>query len=168
MSKRLRPSLKDYLKTGEVRLESLPGFQPPPSELPAVSGSPVSEGWLSGQGENPFSEAAAAENAKNAAAVGCAEADEKISIFLDLLSEFDRRTWEPVLRSGTEIRRPPFNAVSLREDFRLVDRTRFTYYILDERNAPLRPVRTSVQIREPFVLLLKWDETGVLDIYGLP
>jgi hypothetical protein len=75
--------------------------------------------------------------------------------------------WEPILRSGTEIRQPPFNAPALREDFRVMDRARFTYYILNERNAPLRPVRSSVQIREPFVLLIKWDETGAVDIYGL-
>jgi hypothetical protein len=123
MSKRLRPSLKDYLKTGEVHLESLP------------------------EGKNTV------EN-------------EEIRVFLELLSETDRRTWEPVLRSGTKIRRAPFDAAVLREDFRLMDRTRFTYYILNEQNAPLRPVRTSVQIREPFALLFKWDETGALDIYG--
>jgi hypothetical protein len=144
MSKRLRPSLKDYLKTGEVRLETSsglqpPGSQPPPSE-PACSGPPDSERASSGD----------------------------VRAFLELLSESDRRTWEPVLRSGTEIRKPPFDAAALREDFRLMDRARFTYYILDGQNAPLRPVRTSVQIREPFVLLLKWDETGVLDIYGMP
>jgi hypothetical protein len=132
MSKRLRPNLKDYLKTGEVRLEALSGFYSLSSEPPA--------------GED-------------------AETNETSRVFLELLSESDRRTWEPIFRSGTEIRRPSFDAAALREDFRLMDRARFTYYILDERNVPLRPVRTSVQIREPFLLLFKWDETGMLDIY---
>jgi hypothetical protein len=112
--------------------------------------------------ERPAESAAAVENAEDAGK------GEKIRVFLELLSESDRRTWEPVLHSGTEVRWPPLDLSALREDFRLMDRARFTYYILDERNASLRPVRTSVQIREPFALLFKWDETGVLDIYGLP
>jgi hypothetical protein len=136
MSKRLRPNLKDYLKTGEVRLEALSGFYSSPSEFAA-----------------------------GAAVGGDAGTNEKNRVFLELLSEPDRQTWEPVFRSGAEIRRPSFDAVALREDFRLMDRTRFTYYILGERSVPLRPVRTSVQIREPFLLLFKWDETGILDIY---
>ncbi|MDR2174591.1 MAG: hypothetical protein LBO82_01465 [Synergistaceae bacterium] len=138
MSKRVRLTLKDYLKTGEVRLEALPGFRSPPS--------PPKSGGAEGKDAAPGDES---------------------GVFLGLLSESDRRMWEAALHSGTKIRRLPFDAAALREDFRLMDRTRFTYYILDERNAPLRPVRTSVQIREPFVLLLKWDETGALDIYGL-
>jgi hypothetical protein len=151
MSKRLRPSLKDYLKTGEVRLETLPGLPSSPS------GSPAAEDGLPARTETSAP--------KIPAAVEYAGAGEDARVFLNLLSESDRQIWEPVLRSGTEIRRPLFDAVSLREDFRLMDRTRFTYYIVEERNASLRTIRTSVQIREPFVLLLKWDETGVLDIY---
>jgi hypothetical protein len=143
-SKRLRPSLKDYLKTGEVRLGAPPGSQTPPSEFLAVSAA---------------SAAPAAERASS---------DEDARAFLELLSESDRQTWEPIFRSGSEIRRPAFDAAALREDFRVMDRSRCTYYILEEPNTPLRAVRTSVRIREPFVLLLKWDETGVLDIYGMP
>jgi hypothetical protein len=149
MSKRLRPSLKDYLKTGEVRLEALSGVHSSP---PSAAGSD------SAQAETPPPEPAAAVERG---------VTETVSVFLELLSESDRRMWEPILRSGTEIRLPPFNAAALREDFRVMDRARFTYYILDERNVPLRPVRTSVQIREPFILLLKWDEMGAVDIYGL-
>jgi hypothetical protein len=125
MSKRLRPSLKDYLKTGEVRLDSTP-----PDPLPANA------------------------------------AEEKIRAVLELLTESDRQTWEPILFSGTEVRWPSLDLAALREEFRAMDRTRFTCYILDERGVPLRVVRTSVQIRKPFALLFKWDETGVLDVYG--
>jgi hypothetical protein len=135
MSRRLRPSLKDYLKTGEVRLEGLPDVK-----------------------------TANAAGAPDVKAANAAE-DERIRAFLELLSEPDRQMWEPILRSGTEIQWLPPDLVALREDFRLMDRTRFTYYLLDEKNAPLRPVRTSVQIRGPFVLLLKWDERGTLAVY---
>ncbi|MDR1649650.1 MAG: hypothetical protein LBR71_05255 [Synergistaceae bacterium] len=159
MSKRLRPSLKDYLKTGEVRLEALSGFHSSPP--------PAAEGEVSAQAETPAPPAPPTPPAPPAPPAAEHDATETIRAFLELLSESDRQMWGPILRSGTEIRRPPFDAVALREDFRVMDRARFTYYILDERNVPLRPVRTSVQIREPFALLLKWDEMGAVDIYGL-
>jgi hypothetical protein len=85
---------------------------------------------------------------------------------LNVLSEADRRIWEPILRAGTEIQSLPSRLPALREDFRTMDRTRFTSYILDHPGADLRPVRTSVQIKDPMTLLLKWDEMGMLILYG--
>ena len=84
---------------------------------------------------------------------------------LKRLTEADRKMWEPILSSGAGVQISPLDFVSVREDFRTMDRSRFTYYILDGEGGPLRPVRSSVQIRESLMLLLKWDEIGVLTLY---
>jgi hypothetical protein len=120
MSKRLRPSLKDYLRTGEVRLETT------------------------------------------------ANAEPAADVFLGLLSEADRRMWEPVLSAGTEIFSLPLDLTALREEFLVMDRARFTFYVLEKKNGPLRPVRTDAQIREPLALLFRWDERGALTVYARP
>jgi hypothetical protein len=127
MSKRLRPSLKDYLRTGEVRVETMPEAKAPPAKETVP---------------------------------------DRADAFLALLSEADRRMWEPVLSAGTEICSLPLDLSALREEFLALDRTRFTFYVLVEKNAPLRPVRTDAQIREPLVLLFRWDERGTLTLYG--
>lgn len=119
MSKRMRPSLKDYLRTGVVRTHKEAAL--PPLAL----------------------------------------------AFLDILSKVDRETWEPILQGGTELQSKPLDFIFLREDFRTMDRSRFTYYILPQRGELLRPVRSSVQIREPLALLVKWDEMGMLTLCGI-
>ena len=124
MSKKAKPSLKDYLKTGKVRFE--------PSESKESSLSRKTE---------------AAE-------------------LFERLAEADRTMWSSIFSSGAEMQASPLDFVSAREDFRTMDRVRFTYYILDREGGPLRPVRSSVQIREPLVLLLKWDEKGTLTLYA--
>lgn len=130
MAKKLRPSLKDYLRTGVVRFTE---------DHPPV----------------------AAEKRESAP-------PQNSAMILDLLSERDRRTWEPIFSAGTEIRVAPLDFVALREEFRNADRNRYTYYLLADDEDHLRPVRTSVQIREPVKGLLKWDETGVLTFYRQP
>lgn len=130
MAKKLRPSLKDYLRTGVVRFTE---------DHPPV----------------------AAEKRESAP-------PQNSAMILDLLSERDRRTWEPIFSAGTEIRVAPLDFVALREEFRNADRNRYTYYLLADGEDHLRPVRTSVQIREPVKGLLKWDETGVLTFYRQP
>ncbi|MDR1979842.1 MAG: hypothetical protein LBQ42_13985 [Synergistaceae bacterium] len=122
MSKRTRPNLRDYLRTGKVRAETEPG-----------------------------------ESSESAPGVDA---------FLRLLTRHDLEVWRPMLRAGTAIQELPLDFVSLREDFRTMDRTRFTCYILEREGEPLRPVRTSVQIREPLLLALKWDELGTLTLYS--
>ena len=112
--------------------------------------------------------AATEKNASNAPKTRTRKSSESLSPvheFLALLAEADRKIWEPMLLAGTEIQILPLNFVVLREDFRTMDRNRFTCYILDREGEPLRPIRTSVQIREPLALLLKWDEMGALIIY---
>lgn len=130
MAKKIRPSLKDYLRTGVVRFTE---------DHPPV----------------------AAEKRESAP-------PQNSAVILDLLSERDRRTWEPIFSAGTEIRVAPLDFVALREEFRNADRNRYTYYLLADGEDHLRPVRTSVQIREPVKGLLKWDETGVLTFYRQP
>lgn len=132
MAKKIRPSLKDYLRTGVVRFgeEREPGPAPREQEL---SSAPSPR--------------------------------DPVAVLLALLSERDRLTWEPILKAGTEVRNAPLDFVALREEFRTADRNRFTYYLLAEGEEHLRPIRTSVQIREPVKALLKWDETGALTLY---
>ena len=128
MAKKIRPSLKDYLRTGVVRFND--------DGEPAAASSLV-------DGHSPS------------------------SALLALLSERDRLTWEPILGAGTEMRTAPLAFTALREEFRSADKNRFTYYLLADGEEHLRPVRTSVQIRSPLKLLLRWDETGILTCYGL-
>ena len=130
MAKKIRPSLKDYLRTGVVRFTE----------------------------DHPSAATEERESAlpKNSAMI------------LDLLSERDRRTWEPIFNAGTEVRVASLDLIALREEFRNADRNRYTYYLLADGEDHLRPVRTSVQIREPVKGLLKWDETGVLTFYRQP
>ena len=136
MAKKIRPSLKDYLRTGVVRFtEDHPPIAAEERELPsAPPPAPPQDS----------------------------------AVILALLSERDRRTWEPIFSAGTEIRVAPLDFVALREEFRNADRNRYTYYLLADDEDHLRPVRTSVQIREPVKGLLKWDETGILTFYRQP
>ena len=134
MAKKIRPSLKDYLRTGVVRLT-----------------------------EDRESDAFAENQGHPSAPTSPPGLSESL---LALLSERDRHTWEPILKAGTEIRSAPLDFVALREEFRTADRNRFTYYLLADEEEHLRPIRTSVQIREPAQMLLKWDETGVLTFYS--
>ena len=136
MAKKIRPSLKDYLRTGVVRFND----EGEPGTGTGEVAPPVS---LSADGDSPS------------------------TALLALLSERDRLTWEPILSAGTEMRTAPLDFTTLREEFRSADKNRFTYYLLADGEEHLRPVRTSVQIRSPLELLLKWDETGILTCYGL-
>lgn len=139
MARKARPSLKDYLRTGVVRME-----------------------------EGPISQAdSAATPEDNTSGLGTAETPPLSTTLLSILSEEDRRTWRPILEAGTEIRHLELDFVSLREEFRTADRNRFTYYLLEVPGELLRPIRTSVQIREPVQFVLKWDEMGTLTLYGL-
>lgn len=188
MSKKVRPSLKDYLRTGEVRAELFESREELPSESEAPSSQkkqkkisspskPVSKSATEKKngikkravqvGKAPDRKASskandspgAAENSPSFAISAAAE------FFLDSLAATDRETWDPILRAGSEIAEFPLDYAAVREDFRTMDRNRFTCYILDQKGAALRPIRTSVQIRGPLELLAKWDELGMLTLY---
>ena len=179
MSKKMRPSLKDYLRTGEVRLEiveaepqstpvnakpidktakkqSVKPRAPRKTEAQTKSKNPVKT-------QDPKKTTKAERTRKAAEAVPSYPGLE----FLDLLCEADRHIWEPILQAGTEIHFLPLDLIAMREDFRTMDRNRFTCYLLDKKGDALRPARTSVQIKEPLRLMIKWDEMGILTLYGL-
>ena len=84
---------------------------------------------------------------------------------LGLFSEEDLVTWEPVFKAGAEIEKGKTDLVELRNFFRTMDRTRFTLYILENEKITMRLIRSGVQIREPFLLFLLWDDIGVASIY---
>ena len=85
---------------------------------------------------------------------------------LGLFSDEDLATWEPVFKAGAEIKEEKTDLVELRNFFRTMDRVRFTLYILESEKAAMRIIRSGVQIREPFLLFLLWDDIGVASIYS--
>ena len=121
MAKKMKPSLKGYLKTGEVH--------------------PTSD-----SGRKPASAA-------------------RIDAFLDLLAPTDLEMWKSILGAGTAVQVLHLDVTSFREEFRAMDRSRFTCYSLAKKNEPLCPIRSDSQIQDHLMLLLKWDETGILTVY---
>ncbi len=228
MAKKKRPSLKDYLSTGQVVAEveqeqtapheetpALPPAEAPsapkkrasaarkpggggakrknaapdgdkdmpeaaeallPRDAAAAEGNTpaeetpseaVAEAPSSGQGEGdaaagmPQDDDAAVTEAGSGPGI---EQSRELDGFIELLCDEDRKTWEKIFAAaGTEFL--PLDFIERREDFRTMDRGRFTLFKLEEAGKPLFHVRTSVQIREPLIALLKWDETGKAAIY---
>lgn len=81
-----------------------------------------------------------------------------------ILCEEDKKTWKSLLEAAdTEF--IPLDYVECREDFRTMDRDRFSLFRLEVPGAPLLHVRSSVQIREPLAALIKLDETGKVYVY---
>ena len=94
--------------------------------------------------------------------------DEKVinaDKLLGLFSPDDLDTWEPVFKAGAGIEKEKIDLVELRNFFRTMDRTRFTLYILENEKTAMRIIRSGVQIREPFLLFLLWDDTGIASVY---
>lgn len=83
---------------------------------------------------------------------------------LEMLAPEDRPLWEKLF-GAAETEFLPLDLVERREDFRTMPRDRFTLFRLEEPGKPLHHVRTSVQIREPLVCLIKWDETGHIFVF---
>ncbi|GHS94172.1 hypothetical protein AGMMS50276_06220 [Synergistales bacterium] len=153
MTKKLRPSLKDYLKTGKVSSEP---FRENAQVTPLAQAEPEIKPEVT-----PEATPEAIHEVKPAIKTKLA----LDKVFLSALSPADRDTWSSMLAAGIDVK-PLFlpNIESLREDFLYSDNTRFTFYILNEKGAPLQMVFGESQIQEPFVLVAKWDETGVLSI----
>jgi hypothetical protein len=103
------------------------------------------------------SNTASAENS-NAKAIN---ADKLIELF----SLEDSNTWEPVFKAGARIKTEKTDLVELRNFFRTMDRVRFTLYILENEKSTMRIIRSGVQIREPFILFLLWDDMGAASVY---
>jgi len=228
MAKKKRPSLKDYLSTGQVvagdEMERAAPLEEtldlPPAEAPSPPKKRASAARKPGRGvmkrkkaapdgdkdmpeateaplpdsaagektaaeerETPSdaaAEASSPERGEGGAAAGKPREDdarateagsdsvfeqcEGLRLFVGLLCDEDRKTWEKIFAAArTEFL--PLDFIERREDFRTMDRSRFTLFKLEEAGKPLFHVRTSVQIREPLIALLKWDETGKAAIY---
>ena len=89
-----------------------------------------------------------------------------IDKLVELLSTDDSNTWGPIFRAGAEIKNEKTDLSELREFFRTMDRVKFTLYILENVKSNMRIIRSSVQIREPFLLFLLWDDAGVASVYS--
>lgn len=155
-----RPSLKDYLSTGEVFVEegkktassdhtlkkTVKKLRCPPLVQEDHSSLPEEIPVVSPDEGVSLSE-------KNG-----------IASLLEMFTPRDRDMWEKIFAMA-ETEFLPLNLVERREDFRTMERDRFTLFRLEERGGPLLHVRSSVQIREPVACLLKWDETGRVSIF---
>ena len=84
---------------------------------------------------------------------------------LGLFSSEDLNTWGPIFKSGAEIKSEKADLGELRVFFRTMDRVRFTLYILEREKSVMRIIKSGAQIREPFLLFLLWDDTGVVSMY---
>lgn len=153
---RKRPSLKDYLTTGKVFVEEVPHAHDPvdAAPLPAEVRQEPAEAVL--RPEEPSTETTTEETKPQT------PLPPKI---LEILGAVDREQWTPLLTAAVVDERPIGELSARREEFRTLDRSRYTLFLLDAPNGTLTPVRTSVRIREPLAALLLWDETGSAVVY---
>ncbi len=139
---RRRPSLKDYLTTGKVFVEDLP-HAPDPVDIAPLPAEPSAE----------------------TAAVAAEPETPLPPRILEILRDADREQWTPLLTAAAVEERPIGELSARREEFRTLDRSRYTLFLLETPQGTLTPVRTSVRIREPLAALLLWDETGSAVVY---
>ena len=155
---RRRPSLKDYLTTGKVFVEeveaapipsgpSVAETAPAPAEPPALGEPSAETTAVVAEQETPLPPKASPPR------------------ILELLGDADREQWTALLTAAAVEERPIGELSARREEFRTLDRNRYTLFLLDTPKGTLTPVRTSVRIREPLAALLLWDETGSAVVY---
>ncbi len=158
---RRRPSLKDYLTTGKVFVEDVPGAAEPVAVEPLPA-----EARNAAPGKEPAGSGSLPETlcAETTAAVAAPETPLPPRI-LEILGDADREQWTPLLTAAAVEERPIGELSARREEFRTLDRGRYTLFLLDAPKGTLTPVRTSVRIREPLAALLLWDETGSAVVY---
>lgn len=170
-----RPSLKDYLSTGDVVV----GEESAAAEAEKEKEKGVKKAAADKPKKAPARKKAAPEGEKKPVArakkaparakkpdvgkaAGGLSADE--AGLLEMLAPEDRPMWEKLF-AAAETDFLPLDLVERREDFRTMPRDRFTLFRLEEAGKALFHVRTSVQIREPLVCLIKWDETGKISVF---
>ncbi|MGI6783557.1 MAG: hypothetical protein ACOX5A_04955 [Aminivibrio sp.] len=172
MAKR-RPSLKDFLATGDVVVDeavteekekegtSAAAKKTAPAKKKAAGEAKKA---AAGDGKKPAARAkkTAARAKKPSAEKAGLTADE--AALLEMLAPEDKPMWEKLF-TAAETEFLPLDLVERREDFRTMARDRYTLFRLGEAGEPLFHVRTSVQIREPLVCLIKWDETGKISVF---
>ncbi|MDI9370948.1 MAG: hypothetical protein GX181_10105 [Synergistaceae bacterium] len=161
MAKRKRPSLKNYLATGRLyddeefgadqAVEAAPVQEPDealPTRAPEVEQVGESEVSMPATASEP----------------SAPSPDERVLELARMLNEEDAGTWMPVFRTA-DVEFLPLELVERREDFRKMDRVRFTLFKLEKPGEPLFHVRSSVRICEPLAALIKWDETGKVQVF---
>lgn len=170
-----RPSLKDFLATGDVVIEG--GGQDiatketatPKKEGPKKP--PSGEKKKAPPKKKPASSADKAPAKKTskkktpATVETQVERDRRLDELVKMLAPQDIVTWEKLL-TAAEVAFEPMDLVKRREDFRTMARDRYTLFRMEERGKPLIHVRSSVQIREPLECLIKLDETGLITVYS--
>ncbi|NLK18194.1 MAG: hypothetical protein GX310_00130 [Synergistaceae bacterium] len=172
MAKR-RPSLKDFLATGDVVVDEAVTEEKEKEGTPAAAKKTApakkkaageAKKAAVGDGKKPAARAkkTAARAKKPSAEKAGLTADE--AALLEMLAPEDKPMWEKLF-AAAETEFLPLDLVERREDFRTMARDRYTLFRLGEAGEPLFHVRTSVQIREPLVCLIKWDETGKISVF---
>ena len=164
MSRKKRPDLKDYLRTGVIRVFDSAEDEREPGPAEAVERKAVKEA------AQPVKSSVAPEEgiALQAEAPGPKpEVPRGVTPeeVLALLSERDRPMWETMLQAATEIICHPFDAEAARADFAEADPSRFTYYLLPSEGAALSPVRSAGQLTADAKAILKWDENGAATLW---
>lgn len=165
MSRKKRPDLKDYLRTGVIRVFDSAEEEREPGPVEAAKRKEAGEAAQSAAPAQPVKSSVAPEEgiALQAEAPGPKpEVPRGVTPeeVLALLSERDRPMWETMLQAATEIICHPFDAEAARADFAEADPSRFTYYLLPSEGAALSPVRSAGQLTDDARAVLKWDENG--------
>ena len=108
-----------------------------------------------------------AEPGPEAVAPGSPKAPEATVLprILGMLDDADRDQWTSLLSAAVVEERAVGDLPARRDEFRTMDRNRYTLFLLEAPSAKLVPVRTSVRIREPLAALLLWDENGRAVVY---
>ena len=100
----------------------------------------------------------------SAGKVGAASAG--LSGQMEQINQAARQASDAVSSTAAAIEERPIGELSARrEEFRTLDRSRYTLFLLETPQGTLTPVRTSVRIRDPLAALLLWDETGSAVVY---
>ena len=182
MAKR-RPSLKDFLATGDVVVDEAVTEEKEKAGAPAAAKKTAAKEGA-GAKKAPAKKKAAGEAKKSAAGDGkktAAKAKKTATrakkpsteragltadeaALLEMMAPEDKAMWEKLF-AAAETEFLPLDLVERREDFRTMARDRYTLFRLGEAGEPLFHVRTSVQIRDPLVCLIKWDETGKISVF---
>ena len=162
MSRKKRPDLKDYLRTGVIRVFDSAEEEREPGPVEAAKRKEAGEAAQSTAPAQPVKSSVAPEEGIALQEVPRGVTPEEV---LALLSERDRPMWETMLQAATEIVCRPFDAEAARADFAEADPSRFNYYLLPSEGAALSPVRSAGQLTDDTRAVLKWDENGAATLW---
>lgn len=179
MSRRKRPSLKNFLSTGVVKFISEEEENEELNELKKIAGERIEEipqdlenievqdPQITEEITEEITEDSENENAPEIISENDekTESDELIDEILSFLSGEDKNMWEMMLKSADNISRLDFNIEEILEDFRTSDPDRFTFYLIRDDGETPDTLRTEEQMDEPFKCVLKWDENGSAEVY---